>query len=295
MKILITGATGLIGQTVVQQLPNDHQIFALTRQVETARQKLPEHVNILTELPTADEFNFDAVLNLAGEPIADKRWTERQKNKICQSRWQLTQTLAERIIQCPEPPAVFISGSAVGYYGRQPNDKIIDEDYAAPYPEFSHRLCKKWEELALTAANQTRVCLIRTGLVLARQGGLLKKMNPVFKLGLGGAIASGQQMMSWIHLDDEVNAILFLLKNERCHGVYNLTAPEAVNNKTFSQVLAKRHHRKTFLATPEWLLRLVFADLADLLVYGQAVYPARLKAEGFTFKYTKLNQALAAC
>lgn len=220
MRILLTGGTGLIGSALLKHWQNEHQLTVLTRTVRPGSSA----VQYITDLAKVDFNQLDAVINLAGEPIADKRWTDAQKDRICQSRWQLTEQLVQHITAASTPPAVLISGSAIGFYGRQ-GEQEISEEYQAFFPEFSHDICARWENLAWQANSpQTRVCLIRTGVVLAANGGALKKMLPPFKLGLGGKIGSGDQYMSWIHLDDMVALIDFLLHNDQISGAVNATA-----------------------------------------------------------------------
>lgn len=294
MKILITGATGLIGRALVAQWQGQHQLYILSRSVAKAREILAIDASYDQSLDDIDLNQIDAVINLAGEPIADKRWTELQKQKICQSRWQLTETLAEKIQQCATPPKVLISGSAIGFYGRQGNT-VVTEEHSSFYPEFSHDICARWENLAQRAAGaKTRVCLLRTGIVLSGKGGALAKMLPLFKLGLGGPIGDGQQFMSWIHLDDMVRLIDFLLQHDDLSGPFNATAPRPVSNKQFSQLLAERFGKKAPFTVPAFVLRLAFGEMADILLYGQNVQPKRLVDRGFQFHYPQLKEAFNA-
>ncbi|MCA1928741.1 TIGR01777 family oxidoreductase [Rheinheimera sp.] len=294
MNILITGATGLIGRALVAKWQGQHQLHILSRSAVRARQTLAIDANYQESLEQFDLNQIDAVINLAGEPIADRRWTESQKEKICQSRWQITEALAEKIQQCPTPPKVLLSGSAIGFYGRQ-GDTVVTEDYKSFYPEFSHDICARWENLAQRAAGEkTRVCLLRTGIVLSNKGGALSKMLPLFKFGLGGPIADGQQFMSWIHIEDMVNLIEFLLLHDDLSGPFNATAPRPVSNKDFSQLLAERFGKKAPFTVPAFILRLAFGEMADLLLFGQNVQPKRLLDSGFQFHYPKLKEALNA-
>lgn len=290
MRILLTGGTGLIGSALVKRWQDQHDISVLSRtpRRDTAR------VRYLNQLSAVDCNQFDAVVNLAGEPIANKRWSEAQKQRICQSRWQLTEQLVKQLNLASTPPKVLISGSAIGFYGRQGNEEI-NEDYQAFFPEFSHDICARWENLALQAASpNTRVCLLRTGVVLAADAGALKKMLPPFKLGLGGKIGSGEQYMSWIHLDDMVELIDFLLHHDQLSGPVNATAPKPVTNAVFSAELAKRLKRPALLPMPAAVLKLMFGEMSDLLLYGQRVVPKKLLDAGFQFRYPNLQLALAA-
>lgn len=293
MKILITGATGLIGSALCKLLADKHELIALTRNINKAKNTLPNSIIALDNLKDVNFDDLDAVINLAGEPIADKRWSAQQKQKIFQSRLAITEQIVNKINTSDTPPKVFISGSAIGFYGRQPAENVITESYSSTYPEFSHQLCKQWEELALQAHSpDVRVCLLRTGIVLSKQGGALDKMLPPFKLGVGGRMASGKQMMSWIHIDDMVNAIVFLLEDEKAHGAFNLTAPEPVSNTNFTQTLAKTLNRPALFPMPEFVLKLLFGEMSDLLVYGQNVIPEKLEQQGFKFKFKTLDTAL---
>ncbi|HJS15851.1 MAG TPA: TIGR01777 family oxidoreductase [Rheinheimera sp.] len=294
MNILITGATGLIGRALVAQWQGQHQLHILTRSSVKAKEILAVDANYQHSLDDIDLNQIDAVINLAGEPIADRRWSESQKEKICQSRWQLTETLAEKIQQCTTPPKVLISGSAIGFYGRQGNT-VVTEEHSSFYPEFSHDICARWENLAQRAAGaNTRVCLLRTGIVLSGKGGALGKMLPLFRYGLGGPIGDGQQFMSWIHLEDMVRLIDFLLQREDLSGPFNATAPRPVSNKQFSQVLAERFGKKAPFTVPAFVLHLAFGEMADILLFGQNVQPKRLLDSGFQFHHPQLKDALNA-
>lgn len=294
MHILITGATGLIGSALCQTLAQSHNITALSRNQHKAKSKLPSTVKVIDSLDDCDFEQLDAVINLAGEAIADKRWSSAQKQRIFQSRLGLTEQLVNKIKACDTPPSVLISGSAIGYYGRQAPEDVVTESFSNVYPEFSHQLCKQWEELALRAHSpQVRVCLLRTGIVLSKNGGALAKMLPPFKLGLGGKMASGKQMMSWIHIDDMVNAINFLLENKNTQGPFNLTAPKPQSNLSFTKALAKTLKRPALFPMPEFVLKVLFGQMSDLLIYGQNVIPQNLQQAGFTFKYSELEPALA--
>lgn len=293
MKILITGGTGLIGHALLNKLKSEHDIWVLTRHPHrhqhNASQVNPTYIESINALGAIE---FNAIINLAGEPIAEKRWTPLQKQRITNSRWEITQEIVNYIHSTPTPPKVLLSGSAIGFYGRQ-SDQPIFENFNQPNQEFSHVLCKRWEEIALDAQSPTtRVCLLRTGIVLDKNQGALAKMLPPFKLGLGGPMASGQQYMSWIHITDMVDAICFLLNNEQCQGAYNLTAPHPVSNLKFSQTLAQNLRRPCVFPMPKMVLRLLFGEMADLLIYGQNVIPERLTQAGFDFKYPQLQLAI---
>lgn len=295
MKILMTGGTGFVGSAFIKRYGDQHEITVVSRHPKQAKKTLGPTVSVLPSLAELEHLNaFDAVINLAGEPIADKRWTDAQKERIEQSRWHITETLVGLCAASDHPPHTFLSGSAIGYYGRQGATPVTEDDNT-PHDEFSHQLCKRWEAIAQEAASeQTRVCLLRTGVVLAGHGGALKKMLPPFRLGLGGPIGDGQQMMSWIHLDDMVAGIQFLLEHDQCQGPYNFTAPHPASNEAFSKTLGKVLHRPAFFRVPAFVLRTALGEMSDLLLTGQAVLPQRLEQAGFVFEYPQLEQALHA-
>jgi hypothetical protein len=294
MNYLITGGTGLIGKALLATLSQDNvAITVLTRNPKQAKTLLGDHLHFIERLTSKDIENKDVVINLAGEPIADKRWTNAQKNKICQSRWHITQQLVELIKQADVPPSLFISGSAIGMYGRQGN-KEINESYKDFNQEFTHDICQKWEAIALSASSEkTRVAILRTGIVLAANSGALAKMLPPFKLGLGGPISHGEQVMSWIHYQDMIAAILHIKEHKDLSGPINLTAPFAVSNHKFSQTLSSQLKRPGFFTTPAWLLKILFGEMADLLLYGQNVVPTKLINSGYHFKYPTIKDALS--
>lgn len=292
MRILITGASGLVGSALVRLWQNQHQLILLSRSCEKIQRQFGNSVQAIDSLTKVDFNQLDMVVNLAGEPIANRRWSKAQKDRICQSRWQLTEQLVSGIQQASTPPHTLINASAVGFYGRQSAD-AIDESYQSYYPEFSHDICARWENLANRARSaQTRVCILRIGIVLAANGGALKKMLPPFKLGLGGVIGNGEQYMSWIHLDDLVAIFEFLLQQPQCQGVFNATAPMAVSNKQWTKILAERLGKPALLPMPAFALKLIFGEMSDLLLFGQNVYPQRLLDSGFHFKFNQFRAAL---
>ncbi len=291
MNILITGGTGLIGQALIQHLHAD-RIIVLTRNVENAAERLPENIELVTTLADINFDELDVVVNLAGEAIVDKRWSSAQKDIICQSRWQVTQSLVEKIQSATKPPHCFISGSAIGFYGRQ-NASEITEEHQDIYKEFSHHICKKWEDIALRAqSDKTRVCILRTGIVLANNGGALQKMLPAFKFGLGGPIGDGKQFMSWIHIDDMIAVILAAIYQPSLTGIINATAPMPVSNQEFSTTLSDVLSRPCIFRVPAFMLRILMGESADLVLYGQNVLPQKLLKNDFKFQYPALQVAL---
>lgn len=297
MKLLITGGTGLIGSALIKRLRNQYQITVVTRSANKAHQRLGHDIHTVKSLDEINDIgDFVGVINLQGEPIADKRWTDGQKQKIEQSRWHITRQLAERIRDSAQPPEVFISGSAIGYYGAQGETPVTEAQHQ-PHDEFAHRLCAEWERLAEQAAGngKTRVCTLRTGVVLAGKGGALAKMVPPYRLGLGGPLGSGEQMMSWVHLDDMVGIIEHLLVTPECQGPYNATSPYPVSNQMFSKSIAKTLGKPHIVRVPAWVLKLALGEMSEMLLTGQAVLPERIQAAGYRFRYPAVVDALKAC
>lgn len=282
MRIFVTGGTGFIGKKLCAALiEQGHQLTILTRQTLTDTQA----VSFCRNLAKFENLNdFDAVINLAGEPIFHQRWTSQQKQRLWDSRIQMTQQLVKLILNSRQPPHTFLSGSATGIYGDLPFAKTYDEQTAYSH-QFTGELCQTWENTALKAASQSsRVCLLRTGLVLDKQGGALEQILPLYRLGLGGKLGSGKQHWAWISLNDQVRAILFLLHNTDCQGAYNLVAPSLMTNANFNQTLSRELNRPAFFSLPEWSVKMLFGERSQLLLDNQPLVPARLLAAGFEFQ-----------
>jgi uncharacterized protein (TIGR01777 family) len=292
MKVLITGGTGLIGRELIKILiATNADITVLTRNTSKAVVQFSYPVTFIKALTLGDIENQDTIINLAGEPIADKRWSTLKKEQICKSRWKITEQLTSLINEAKNPPTLLISGSAIGIYGRQ-SSISIDESFKDYHREFTHKVCDTWEELALKAKSpRTRVAIIRTGIVLDKKAGALSKMLLPFKLGFGGKIGTGKQMMSWIHIEDIVAAILHI-QNTLLEGPINLTSGNAVSNKIFTGSLAKVLNRPCFFNTPAILLKLIFGEMAEILLFGQDVIPNKLINSGFIFKHPTIDSAL---
>lgn len=292
MKILITGGTGLIGSNLIPLLrPNEIAVY--TRNVSMAEQILGHKIHFLSSLSHLSNLNdYQVVINLAGEPIVGKKWTAEQKHKIEQSRWSITEKIVALIKNSEHPPELLISGSAIGFYGPQ-DDQPIDESFDEPTDDFGHQLCERWEQLAKKAESaKTRVCIVRTGIVLTKRGGALEKMLTPFRLGLGGPIGRGDQYFSWIHLEDMLRGLVHLIDTPSCKGVFNFTAPNPVTNYEFSHALASALKRPCFFKVPEAILRLTMGESADLILYGQRVIPQRLLDSGYQFVFPDINTAL---
>lgn len=292
-RILVTGGTGFIGQALCPELLNKgYSLTVLSRQPESVVQAVCGRVEALSDLQNLKGHSgFDAVINLAGEGIADKRWSEARKQTLRDSRIALTKTLASVIETWEKPPEVIVSGSAVGFYGNQ-GDKPVTED-TAPVDEFTHRMCRDWENAALTMdSEQTRVCLSRTGIVVGPGGGFLKRMLLPFKLGLGGRIGDGQQFMPWVHRHDVVAALIWMLETPSARGAYNVVSPDPATNRRFTSTLASVLHRPAIFPVPSPILKVGLGEMALLLLTGQQAYPKKLDDEGFDFRYKELKTAL---
>ena len=294
MDIAITGATGLIGTALAASLEDDgHRVVRVVRRPAAG----PDEISwdpAAGRLDPADLRGLDAVVHLAGEGIAEKRWTDAQKARIEDSRVQGTDLIARSIAEADDGPAMLVSGSAIGYYGDR-GDEVLTEA-SAPGTGFLADVCRKWEAAATPAREAgARVAHIRTGIVLDAHGGVLAKQLPLFRLGVGGRISSGRQYMSWISLDDEVRAIRWLLDHD-IEGPVNLTAPAPVTNRAFTEALAAAVHRPAVLPVPGFAPKLLYGgELVDeLLLASQRVLPERLTETGFHFTQPDLAPALQA-
>ena len=293
MRILVTGGTGFLGTALVHRLlRRGDDVTVLSRRPEAVTAKFGDAVHAWSSLSAwTPDRTFDAVINLAGEPIIDRPWTAARRQALRDSRIGITNQLILAMENAVQRPAVFLSGSAIGIYGDTGTVDITEQAPAAD--DFGARLCAEWEQAALPAeALGVRLCLLRTGLVLHADGGMLKKMRLPFKFGLGSRLGDGRQMMSWIHRHDYLNALLFLLDHPDCRGAFNLTAPAPVCNREFTAELARSLRRKAFLVTPEWALKPVLGERSLLLFGGQRALPAALLARGFAFRFAALADAL---
>ena len=232
-----------------------------------------------------------AVINLAGESIAAKRWSAAQKQKLRDSRLLATRSLTAAIRQAARPPAAFISGSAVGYYGDRGEETITEA--SAPGTDFLAGLAKEWEAAANDVANVTRVALVRTGIVLDRKGGALPKMLPPFQMFVGGPLGSGKQYMPWIHKEDWVRLVSWIVTADGARGPLNATSPSPVTNAEFSKALGRALKRPSLLPAPGFALRIALGEMADaLLLSGQRALPVRATDLGFSFRYSNIDEAL---
>jgi uncharacterized protein len=299
MKLVITGASGFIGRELCQHLlQRGDSLILFTRgapREPNSDRKRWHHWTPGTLRDWDTELDgVDGVINLAGEPIAEKKWTVTQRRRLEKSRVDTTHVLVQACAQARQRPRFLVNASAVGYYGAR-GDEILTEE-APPGTDFLGQLCRNWEAEAVRAEKlDMRVVLLRIGVVLGSGGGALEKMVPPFKWFSGGPLGSGKQWMSWIHLQDLVRLILFLIDNAQATGPINATAPNPERNKDFSRMLGKVLHRPSWMPVPGFLLRVGLGDMADMLLTGQRVIPAAAQRHGFQFRYPDLPAALGAC
>mgnify|MGYP001271618257 CR=1 FL=1 len=293
MRILLTGGTGLIGRALCRYwLSQGHELFVWSRRPEQVPVLCGNAVQGFAQLNDLADIKLDAVINLAGAPIAERRWTSHRKTLLMDSRVRLTTELVQWLSTLTHRPTVFISGSAVGWYGNA-KDLMLTESHNAVTNDFASDLCQAWELSALPAAQLgIRVVILRTGLVLSTQGGLLKRLLLPFKLGLGTRLGSGQHWMPWIHIADQVRVIDFLMHCSEAQGPYNACAPTPVRNSTFTRCIADAVHRPAFLVLPEFALRIGFGEMAEIVTTSQRALPTKLQEAGFNFQFTELPIAL---
>ncbi len=294
MKILITGASGLIGKALQESFKEKGYEMLLASRSEP---KDAQHIKWDTESGFADEDlprleGLDAAIHLAGEGIAGLRWTDEKKKAIRDSRVDGTRTMIDAFAKLDARPKTFIAGSAVGFYGDRGDDEMTEASAAGD--TFLATTCKDWEAESRRAEDLgIRTVLLRTGIVLSKDGGALATMLTPFKFGVGGVVGSGKQWMSWISLDDVVGVINYALENENVRGAVNNVSPNPVTNEEFTKTLGEVLYRPTFLPLPEFAVNLVFGEMGDaLLLDSTKVIPKRLKDAGYKFKFTDLKSAL---
>lgn len=293
MRILVSGSSGLVGKALCTALTRaGHTVVRLVRS-DTALSDQAVYWDPGRGVLSGDQLaGIDGAIHLAGESIANGRWTPEHKARIRDSRVQGTQLLCERLATCGAPPAFLISASAIGFYGSR-GDEILTED-SAPGQGFLAEVCQQWEaKTQRAAAAGVRVVNLRLGMVLSAEGGALAKMLPVFRLGLGGPLGSGKMWMSWIHLDDLVRAILYCVNTPTVAGPVNALAPNPITNRDFTRTLGALLKRPTFFAVPTPALRLALGEMADELLLSSARgIPRKLDESGFDFQFGDLESAL---
>ena len=319
MDILISGGSGFLGsafsEAIIKRYQKDDKKVQITWLTRDSKQAHPNDIKMMTydELATSNK-SFDVILNLAGAGIADKRWSAERKEQLLASRVKPTEALLDFIARSSTKPKLLVSGSAIGWYGAQ-GDKPLTES-SGFNADFSHKLCDDWEQLALKATDYSvPVVIVRTGVVIHPKGGMVRKLLTPFKMGVGGQLGEGTQIMSWISSTDWVRAVIFVIEQHLANPtnqqqqlnsvdnilttanatparVYNLTAPTPVTNHTFTKTLGAWLHRPTFFTLPVFLLKLMFGEMSTLLVDGQKVLPQALLDAGFEFEHLTLEQAL---
>ena len=298
MNIVIAGGSGFLGDALARALTSQgRDVTILTRQ-KPVHAATPRVSSVhWTPDGTAGDWarvidGAEAVINLAGESIAGKRWSADQKRKLRDSRLLATRSLTSAIRSADRPPAVFISGSAVGYYGDRGAETLTEA--SEPGRDFLGGLAQDWETAATDVSQLTRVALVRTGIVLDAHGGALPKMLPPFRMFVGGPLGSGEQYMPWIHKADWVGLVSWILTAEGARGPLNATSPSPVTNAEFSQALGRALKRPSFLPAPAFALRIALGEMADaLLLSGQRALPVRATDLGFSFRYSTIDEALA--
>lgn len=293
MHILLTGGTGLIGRQLCHHwLAQGHRLTVWSRRPDAVAGLCGAGVRGIGQLEALGAEPVDALVNLAGAPIADRPWTHKRKALLWSSRIGVTETLLAWLQSRAQRPQVLISGSAVGWYG-DGGERELTEDSPPVSEDFASQLCIAWEETAQRAeALGVRVVLVRTGLVLSQEGGFLSRLLVPFKLALGGPIGNGRQWMPWIHINDQVALIDFLLHQQDASGPYNACAPKPVRNREFAKSLGASLHRPAVVPMPAFALRVGLGELSLLLLGGQRATPARLLAAGFTFEFNDVRAAL---
>jgi uncharacterized protein (TIGR01777 family) len=304
MRIVIAGGTGFLGSPLAEMYAEEgHDVRVLTRSLMPGDTRHDPGTGVpgVTRVGWKPDGSTgpwapvvegaDAVVNLAGESLASGRWTPQRKKRIRDSRILATRSVAAAIKAARIPPAVFISGSAVGYYGTSGSEPKTEESPAGS--DFLGQLCAEWESEARKAPRDgTRMTIVRTGVVLERSGGALPEMMKPFRFFVGGPVGSGRQFVSWVHRLDWIEIVRWIVATPAVSGVVNATAPHPVTNRQFSRALGHAMHRPSFVPAPSFALRILFGEMASsLLLAGQRVVPARLQQSGYHFRYPEIEQA----
>jgi len=292
VTIVIAGGSGFLGRKLATRLTSEgHKVVTLSRRPSTGANEIAWQPDGNAGALSRHLEGIDAVVNLAGENIAGRRWTSARKSALKTSRILSTRTLVRAAAAAARPPGIFISGSAIGYYGPHGDEPVAESTPAGS--DFLAQLCVEWEaEARKVESAATRLVILRTGLPLDRDGGALGKMLLPFRLGLGSTLGSGDQFMPWIHVDDWTAMVSWLIRNDRAAGAFNATAPEPVTNRTFTRTLGRVLHRPAILHAPAFMLRAALGEMASVLLHGQRVLPAAAEHHGFRFSHRALEPAL---
>jgi uncharacterized protein (TIGR01777 family) len=303
MRVFVMGGTGLVGSRLLERLrQRKDDIVLLSRRPEAAREKLAGAGTVVEGDPmtagpwTAQAAACDAAINLVGEGIFNRRWSEDFKKLLYDSRIRSTEHVAQALAKNPRTtsgsPKFLVNASAIGYYGPRSDEELTED--SLPGDDFLARLCIDWEKAARSAEPAgVRVAVVRVGVVLDRQGGALRQMLKPFKMFVGGPVGSGKQWVSWVHHQDLVGLLLLALENPEARGALNGTAPAPVTNKSLSKALGRALHRPSFMPTPKLMLRVALGGVAGLVTTGQRVLPRRAEALGYWFRFPDIDAALA--
>ncbi len=297
MKIGITGGSGFIGGYLSKALASrgDSVIIYSRKSSLPSSLKNVNRVSLVTgQIPsTSDLEDLDVLINLSGEPVMGGRWSDSRKQLLSKSRIEYTHELLKNLKECKNKPSTFLAGSAIGFYGLHSDGSLEFDENSSPGTDFLANLCVEWEKASQEAVSLgIRTCILRTGIVLSPEHGALAQMLPPFRAFVGGPIGSGKQSMSWIHIQDMIDSMIFLIDNQTANGIFNLVAPEPVTNEEFSKKLAMSINRPCFMKVPSFAIEALYGEGANVVLLGQKVFPKKLEEMGYTFKFKELGGCL---